>query len=124
MNPTSNTSSKKRKSQDAQPSSGSVVNEQESRPEGVKAMKARRYRGKEKAGASCEYPTLWENKQKMSILDTLLAKNQPLWENKQKDNEAKKELQKMSILDTLLAKNQPLDEDVKALNKKLMAELF
>lgn len=104
MNPTSNTSSKKRKDLDAAPSVGSVVGEEERRPPGIKAMKAKRYKGKDKVAQSAEYPDIWENKQK--------------------DNEAKKELQKMSILDSLIAKTQPLDEDEKALKKKLMAELF
>ncbi|XP_023638875.1 glutathione S-transferase T3-like [Capsella rubella] len=104
MNPSSNTSSKRMRSEDAPPSSGSVANEPESRAEGVKAMKGKRFRGKDKAAPSKDYPQLWENKQK--------------------DNEAKKELQKMSILDTLLAKTQPLDEDELALMNNFMAELF
>ncbi|XP_023634291.1 glutathione S-transferase T3-like [Capsella rubella] len=105
MNPTSNTSSKKRKTEDAAPSSGgSVGTVHESRPPGVKAMKGRRFKGKEKVSLSRDYPDMWENKQQ--------------------DNEAKKVLQKMSILDTLIAKRIPLDEDQVKLQKKLMAELF
>ncbi|XP_023644547.1 glutathione S-transferase T3-like [Capsella rubella] len=105
MNPTSNTSSKKRKAEVAHPSEGgSVGTVHESRPPGVKAMKGRRFKGKEKVSPSGDYPDLWENKQQ--------------------DNEAKKVLQKMSILDTLIAKTIPLDEDEVKLKKKLMAELF
>ncbi|XP_023634288.1 glutathione S-transferase T3-like [Capsella rubella] len=104
MNPTSKTSSKKRKAEVAAPSSSSVGNEQETRAPGVKAMKARRFNGKEKEPATGEYPELWENKQK--------------------DMEAKKVLQMMSLLETLIAKTVPLDEDELALKKKLMAQLF
>ncbi|XP_010456673.1 PREDICTED: glutathione S-transferase T3-like [Camelina sativa] len=106
MNPTpKTTSSNKRKADDAAPSTGSVVGEHESRPPGIKATKkVRNSKGKEKAAPSAEFSHMWEIKQK--------------------DLEGMKELQKMSILDTLIAKKETLDEDEKSLKKKLMAELF
>ncbi|XP_023644525.1 glutathione S-transferase T3-like [Capsella rubella] len=104
MNPTSNTSSKRRRGEDAPASCGSIANETESMLEGVKAMKGKRFRGKDKAPPAKDYPQLWENKEK--------------------DTETKLKLQKLAILDTLIAKTQPLDEDELALKKKLMAELF
>ncbi|XP_010463081.1 PREDICTED: glutathione S-transferase T3-like [Camelina sativa] len=105
MNPTPRTtSSNKRKADEAAPSTGSVVGEHESRPAGIKATKRVRNKGKEKTAPSAEFSHMWEIKQK--------------------DLEGMKQLQKMSILDTLIAKNETLDEDEKALKKKLMAELF
>ncbi|XP_019085483.1 PREDICTED: uncharacterized protein LOC109126407 [Camelina sativa] len=105
MNPTPKTTSlNKRKADDAAGSTGSVVGEHESRPPGIKATKKLRNKGKDKATPSAEFSQIWEIKQK--------------------DSEGMKQLQKMSILDTLIAKNETLDEDEKALKKKLMAELF
>ncbi|XP_010424098.1 PREDICTED: glutathione S-transferase T3-like [Camelina sativa] len=105
MNPTpKTTSSNKRKADDAAPSSGSVVGEHESKPAGIKTMKKSRNKSKEKAAPSTEFSHMWDIKKK--------------------DLEGMKELQKMSILDTLIAKKETLDEDEKALKKKLMAELF
>ncbi|XP_010412773.1 PREDICTED: glutathione S-transferase T3-like [Camelina sativa] len=105
MNPTpKTTNSNKRKADDVAPSTGSIVGEHESRPPGIKAMKKLRNKGKEKVAPSAEFSHMWEIKQK--------------------DLERMKELQKMSILDTLIAKKETLDEDEKALKKKLMAKLF
>ncbi|XP_010466615.1 PREDICTED: glutathione S-transferase T3-like [Camelina sativa] len=105
MNPTpKTTSSSKRKADEAAGSTGSVVGEQESRPPGIKASKKVKSKGKEKATPSAEFSNMWEIKQK--------------------DLEGMKQLQKMSLLDTLIAKNETLDDDEKALKKKLMAELF
>ncbi|EFH61598.1 hypothetical protein ARALYDRAFT_342127 [Arabidopsis lyrata subsp. lyrata] len=105
MNPTSKTtSSNKRKADDAAPSSGSNVGEQESRPPGIKAMKAKRNKGKDKVGPA------------------LASDN--MWEKKEKDMMMREKLQKMSVYNTLLAKNDTLDEDEKVLKKKLMSELF
>ncbi|XP_010430791.1 PREDICTED: glutathione S-transferase T3-like [Camelina sativa] len=105
MNPTpKTTSSNKRKADDTAGSTGSVVGEHESRPPGIKATKKLRNKGKAKATPSAEFSQMFELKQK--------------------DLEGMKQLQKMSILDTLIAKNETLDEDEKALKKKLMAELF
>ncbi|XP_010474545.1 PREDICTED: glutathione S-transferase T2-like [Camelina sativa] len=98
------TSSNKRKVDEVVPSTGSVVGEHESRPPEIKAMKKLRNKGKEKAAPSAEFSHMCEIRQK--------------------DLEGMKELQKMSILDTLIAKKETLDEDEKALKKKLMAELF
>ncbi|KAJ4894285.1 hypothetical protein Rs2_21079 [Raphanus sativus] len=105
MNPTpKTTSSNKRKADDAAPSTESVVGEHESRPPGIKAMKRLRNKGKDKVAPS--------------------ANISEIWEVKQKDLEAKKELQKMSLLDTLIARKDTLDEDEKLIKKSLIRELF
>ncbi|KAL0802919.1 hypothetical protein Bca101_058095 [Brassica carinata] len=105
MNPTpKTTSSNKRKADDAAPSTESVVGEHESRPRGIKAMKRLRNKGKDKVAPS--------------------ANISQIWEIKQKDLEAKKELQKMSLLDTLIARKDTLDEDEKFIKKSLMRELI
>ncbi|KAG2295547.1 hypothetical protein Bca52824_042216 [Brassica carinata] len=94
MNPTpKTTSSNKRKADDAAPSTESVVGENESRPPGIKAMKRLRNKGKDK--------------------DAPASNISQIWEIKQKDLDVKKELQKMSLLDTLIARNDTLDEDEK-----------
>ncbi|XP_020881652.1 glutathione S-transferase T3-like [Arabidopsis lyrata subsp. lyrata] len=118
MNPTPNksTSSNKRKANDAAPSSGSVVGEHESRPPGIKAMKKlRKTKGKEKASASAA-PS--------AASATPSAEFSKMFELKQKDVEGMKELQKLSILDSLIAKKENLDEEDKIVKKKLVAELF
>ncbi|XP_018454080.1 glutathione S-transferase T3-like [Raphanus sativus] len=105
MNPTpKTTSSNKRKADDAAPSTESVVGEHESRPPGIKAMKRLRNKGKDKVVPSANITEIWEVKQK--------------------DLEAKKELQKMSLLDTLIARKDTLDEDEKLIKKSLIRELF
>lgn len=117
MNPTpKSTSSNKRKANDAAPSSGSVVGEHESRPPGIKAMKKlRKTKGKEKASASAA-PS--------GASASPSAEFSKMFELKQKDLEGMKELQKLSILDSLIAKKENLDEEDKAIKKKLVAELF
>ncbi|CAH8268373.1 unnamed protein product [Arabidopsis lyrata] len=106
MNPTpKTTSSNKRKADDAPPSAGSNVFEEESRPPGIKAMKAKRNKGKGKVGPA-------------------LATDDNIWEKKEKDMAQREKLQKMSVYKTLLARSESLDEDEKVLKKKLMAELF
>ncbi|KAJ4866814.1 hypothetical protein Rs2_51659 [Raphanus sativus] len=101
MNPTpKTTSSNKRKADDAAPSTESVVGEHESRPPGIKAMKRLRNKGKDKVVPSANITEIWEVKQK--------------------DLEAKKELQKMSLLDTLIARKDTLDEDEKLIKKSLI----
>ncbi|KAG7566017.1 hypothetical protein ISN44_As10g026260 [Arabidopsis suecica] len=104
MNPTSKTTSNKRKADEASPSVGSTIGEEESRPPGIKAMKKLRKKGKEKAAPPAE-----DNK---------------ILEAKQKDMELKKQLQQMSLLDTLIAKKETLDEEEIALKKKLIAEVY
>ncbi|RID76415.1 hypothetical protein BRARA_B03386, partial [Brassica rapa] len=105
MNPTpKTTSSNKRKADDAAPSTESVVGEHESRPPGIKAMKRLRNKGKDK--------------------DAPASNISQIWEMKQIDLDVKKELQKMSLLDTLIARNDTLDEDEKVIKKSLMRQLF
>ncbi|KAL0699791.1 hypothetical protein Bca4012_055913 [Brassica carinata] len=74
----------------------------ESRPEGIKAAKARRNTPKGKSVA--EYASVWEMKKE--------------------DLERKERLSKLAILDTLLAKTQALSEPEEAVKNKLLAEFF
>ncbi|EFH46884.1 hypothetical protein ARALYDRAFT_355813 [Arabidopsis lyrata subsp. lyrata] len=104
MNPTpKTTSSNKRKADDAPPSAGSNVFEEESRPPGIKAMKAKRNKGKGKVGPA-------------------FATDDNIWEKKEKDMAQREKLQKMSVYKTLLARSESLDEDEKVLKKKLMVQ--
>ncbi|KAG2293896.1 hypothetical protein Bca52824_040565 [Brassica carinata] len=75
------------------------VGEEEIRPEGVKAAKAKRNAN----GKSVDYYT------------TVL-------ELRKVDLDRKEKLQKLAILDTLLAKTQPLSEAEEAAKNKLLAE--
>ncbi|KAG2332594.1 hypothetical protein Bca52824_003774 [Brassica carinata] len=68
--------------------SNTSVGEQEIRPEGVKAAKAKRSNAKGKSVA--EYTTVWEMRKE--------------------DLERKEKLSKLAILDTLLGKTEPLSE--------------
>ncbi|XP_048604630.1 glutathione S-transferase T3-like [Brassica napus] len=74
----------------------------ESRPEGVKAAKAKRNTGKGKS----------------------LAEIATVWEMKKDDLVRKERLSRLAILDTLLAKTQPLSEVEEVVKNKLLAELF
>ncbi|KAG2293936.1 hypothetical protein Bca52824_040605 [Brassica carinata] len=75
------------------------VGEEEIRPEGVKAAKAKR----NGSGKSVDYYT------------TVL-------ELRKVDLDRKEKLQKLAILDTLLARTQPLSEAEEAAKNKLLAE--
>ncbi|KAG2254087.1 hypothetical protein Bca52824_084223 [Brassica carinata] len=72
----------------------------ESRPEGVKAAKAKRNTGKGKSVA--EIATVWEMKK-----DDLVRKER---------------LSRLAILDTLLGKTQPLSEAEEVVKNKLLAD--
>ncbi|XP_033134194.1 glutathione S-transferase T3-like [Brassica rapa] len=74
----------------------------ESRPEGVKAAKAKRNTGKGKSVA--EIATVWEMKK-----DDLVRKER---------------LSRLAILDTLLTRTEPLTEAEVVVKNKLLAELF
>ncbi|WZZ24018.1 glutathione S-transferase T3-like [Brassica napus] len=79
------------------------------RPEGIKAAKARRNGGKGKSVS--DYASVWEMKKED-------------WKMKKEDLERKERLSKLSILDTLLAKTEPLSEAEEAVKNKLLAECF
>ncbi|KAL0695316.1 hypothetical protein Bca4012_062496 [Brassica carinata] len=100
LNSTKASESSKRKTveSDSQTSTTSV-GEEEIRPEGVKAAKAKCNAN----GKSVEYYT------------TIL-------ELRKVDLDRKEKLQKLAILDTLLAKTQPLSEAEEAAKNKLLAE--
>uniref|UniRef100_A0A0D3C2K8 No apical meristem-associated C-terminal domain-containing protein n=1 Tax=Brassica oleracea var. oleracea TaxID=109376 RepID=A0A0D3C2K8_BRAOL len=103
-------SSKKRKLDDRYQSSASHATESKAsaaddctnRPSGVKASKAR---GKK-------------------TVDGKAADFQSMWSIKQQDLLAKKELYKMSLLDNLLAKREPLSESEEALKRKLIEDVL
>ncbi|WZZ58132.1 hypothetical protein YC2023_058239 [Brassica napus] len=84
---------------DSQTSTTSV-GEQEIRPEGVKAAKSKRSNAKGKSVA--EYTTVWEMRKE--------------------DLERKEKLSKLAILDTLLAKTEPLSKAEEVAKNKLLAQ--
>nr|ABD64940.1 hypothetical protein 24.t00018 [Brassica oleracea] len=96
-------SSKKRKCEDAEVSSAFQPSESK-RPADVKASKAR---GK---------ATVAE--------EALTNGFQSMWDIKQKDLEVKERLSKMKILESLIAKTEPLAEYEEALKKKLISDLM
>ena len=101
LNSTKASGSSKRKTveTDSQTSTTSV-GEEEIRPKGVKAAKAKRSNAKGKSVA--EYTTVWEIRKE--------------------DLERKDKLSKLFILDTLLAKTEPLSEAEEVAKNKLLAE--
>ncbi|WZZ79613.1 hypothetical protein YC2023_100185 [Brassica napus] len=74
----------------------------ETRPEGIKAAKSKRNTAQGKSVA--EYTTLWEMKKE--------------------DLAMKERLSKLAILDTLLAKSEPLTEAEEVVKNKLLAAYF
>ncbi|KAJ4886407.1 Uncharacterized protein Rs2_26155 [Raphanus sativus] len=78
------------------------VAEAETRPEGIKAAKARRNGGKGKSVA--EYASIWAMRKE--------------------DLEKKETLSKLAILDTLCAKKEPLSEAEEVVKNKLLAKYF
>ncbi|KAG2271124.1 hypothetical protein Bca52824_065679 [Brassica carinata] len=78
------------------------VGDHETRPEGAKAAKARR------------------SSSKVRDLDEVKT----IWEFKKEDLEMKEKLSKLAILDTLLAKQQPLSEAEEVVKNKLLALYF
>ncbi|XP_013632521.1 PREDICTED: glutathione S-transferase T3-like [Brassica oleracea var. oleracea] len=94
-------SSKKRKCEDTADSSASQPSETK-HPAGVKASKAR---GKK---------TMRE--------ESAMNGFQSMWDIKQKDLEVKERLSKMSILESLIAKKEPLADYEEALKKKLISQ--
>ncbi|KAL0677137.1 hypothetical protein Bca4012_005118 [Brassica carinata] len=103
-------SSKKRNLDDGYNSSASHATESKAsaaddctnRPSGVKASKAR----------------------SKKTVDRKAADFQSMWSIKQQDLLAKKELYKMSLLDNLLAKREPLSESEEALKTKLIEDVL
>ncbi|KAL0713018.1 hypothetical protein Bca4012_019996 [Brassica carinata] len=100
---TPKTGSSKRKTGDAwSQSSNTHVGDQETRPEGVKAAKSRRSTGQGKA----------------------LEDYRSMYELRMVDLDKKEKLSKLEILDTLLAKKDPLSESEETVKNKLLAECF
>ncbi|CAN8243567.1 unnamed protein product [Cochlearia groenlandica] len=101
---------KKRKVDNGSASSNSVSQPQEehaTRPEGVKVAKAR---GKQ----------IVQNEPSSQYLSTF----QDMWTIKDKDHAKRERLYKMSMLDNLIAKKEPLDEIEITLKKKLISDMF
>ena len=94
------TGSSKRKTgaSGSQTSSTNVGDQAEIRPEGIKAAKAKRNNGQGKSMA--EYTTIWEMKHE--------------------DMAMKEKMSKLAILDTLLAKKEPLSEAEEVVKNKLL----
>uniref|UniRef100_A0A0D3DKS2 GRF-type domain-containing protein n=1 Tax=Brassica oleracea var. oleracea TaxID=109376 RepID=A0A0D3DKS2_BRAOL len=93
-------SSKRKTGETCSQASSTNVGEQEIRPEGVKAAKAKRNNGKGKS--LDEYTTIWEMKKE--------------------DLAMKEKLSKLAILDTLLAKKVPLSDAEEVVKNKPLAD--
>ncbi|KAG2298154.1 hypothetical protein Bca52824_034626 [Brassica carinata] len=95
-------SSKRKTGEVGSQSSSTNVGEQEIRLEGIKAAKARR------------------NSSQGKVVEDYKS----MWELKTEDLAMKEKLSKLAILDTLLAKKDPLSESEEAVKNKLLAECF
>ncbi|XP_048596425.1 uncharacterized protein LOC125578152 [Brassica napus] len=98
-------SAKRRKCEDGSQSSTSHANETKSehdRPPGVKAAKSKKTKVEGKA----------------------LIEFQSMWNIKKQDMATKERLSKMSLLDSLISKKEPLAEYEEALKKKLINDLM
>ncbi|KAL0695283.1 hypothetical protein Bca4012_062463 [Brassica carinata] len=93
---------KRKTGEDASNPSTPNVSDEEIRPEGIKAAKARRNGGKGKAQVDYER----------------------VWEIKKEDLEMKERLSKLAILDTLLQRKEPLSEAEEVVKNKLLELLF
>ena len=100
-NPNPTASSKRKTAEPVPQTSNTTVGEQDTRPEGVKAAKAKRNNPQGKSVA--EYTTIWEMKKE----DLLM----------------KERLSKLAILDTLLARKD-LSEAEEIVKNKLLAIYF
>ncbi|WZZ14578.1 glutathione S-transferase T3-like [Brassica napus] len=97
------TGSSKRKTGDGEPeASGSEAGDHDKRPEGVKAAKARRNNSKGKGVDDAK----------------------TIWEFKKEDLLMKERLSRLAILDTLLARKEPLSEAEEVVKNKLLAQYF
>ncbi|XP_010412447.1 PREDICTED: glutathione S-transferase T3-like [Camelina sativa] len=81
----------------------------EIRPEGIKAAKAKRNTAQEKRNTA---------------QGKALAEYKSMWEVKKVDMAEKEKLQKLGILDTLLAKLEPLSEADQLIKDKIVAQYF
>ncbi|KAF3609483.1 hypothetical protein DY000_02051166 [Brassica cretica] len=95
-------SSKRKTGETGSQTSNTNVGDYEIRPEGIKAAKAKRNNAQGKS----------------------LAEYTSIWEMKKEDLAMKEKLSKLAILDTLLAKQEPLSEAEEVVKNKLFAEYF
>ncbi|XP_013632411.1 PREDICTED: glutathione S-transferase T3-like [Brassica oleracea var. oleracea] len=94
--------SKRKNGETGSQASSTNVSDHEIRPECVKAAKSKRNSAKEKS----------------------LAEYTSIWETKKEDLAMKERLSKLAILDTLLAKKEPLSEAEEVVKNKLLAQYF
>ncbi|KAL0695985.1 hypothetical protein Bca4012_063165 [Brassica carinata] len=94
--------SKRKNGESVSQTSSPTVEDHEIRPEGVKAAKSKRNISQGKSVE--EYATIWEIKKE--------------------DLAMKEKLSKLAILDTLLAKKEPLTESEEVVNNKLLSQYF
>nr|VDD49273.1 unnamed protein product [Brassica oleracea] len=99
--PKATDSSKRKTGERGSQSSSTNVDDHEIRPKGIKAAKSRRNNAQGKA----------------------LAEYKSIWEIKKEDLAMKEKLSKLAILDTLLAKKEPLSEAEEVVKNKLLTEL-
>ncbi|XP_013717358.1 glutathione S-transferase T2-like [Brassica napus] len=95
-------SSKRKAGETCSQTSSTTVGDHEIRPEGIKAAKAKRNNAQGKSFA--EYTSIWEMKKEDLMM--------------------KEKLSKLAILDTILAKKEPLSEAEEVVKKKLLAQYF
>ncbi|XP_013594709.1 PREDICTED: glutathione S-transferase T2-like [Brassica oleracea var. oleracea] len=93
-------SSKRKAGETCSQTSSTTVGDHEIRPEGIKAAKAKRNNAQGKS----------------------LAEYTSIWEMKKKDLMMKEKLSKLAILDTLLAKKEPLSEVEEVVKNKLLSQ--
>ena len=102
-------SSKRKIGEPVSDTSSTCHGDQDIRPEGVKAAKAKRNNGQGKSVA--EYSTIWEMKK-----EDLMMKKEDLM--------MKEKLSRLAILDSLLTKKDPLTEAEEVVKNKLLAQYF
>ncbi|XP_009132243.2 glutathione S-transferase T3-like [Brassica rapa] len=102
-------SSKRKECDTPSQSTNTTAADDEVRPEGVKAAKAKRNTAKGKSVA--DYETIMEMKRED-------------WEMKKDDLDRKERLSKLAILDTLLAKKEPLKEAEEVVKNNLLKLLY
>ncbi|XP_010451006.1 PREDICTED: glutathione S-transferase T3-like [Camelina sativa] len=96
---------KRKQAAEGSQSSSSNVDDHEKRPEGIKAAKAKR-----------------NNAQSTNV--KTLAEYKSMWDVKKEELAEKEKLQKLAILDTLLAKKEPLSASEEIIMNKIVSQYF
>ncbi|XP_010451447.1 PREDICTED: glutathione S-transferase T3-like [Camelina sativa] len=100
-----NPATKRKQATEGSQSSSCNVEEYEKRPEGIKAAKAKR-----------------NNAQSTNV--KTLAEYKSMWDVKKEELAEKEKLQKLAILDTLLAKKEPLNASEEVIMNKIVSQYF